>query len=196
MIALEIPPTQNFIQNENMEIVLNEEHVKNFVIFENQPRKNKVFNSNKLDINRVLPLIDKFINDFKINFRQFEEVKFETVISAFAKTISKILLYNPDKIGVELTKSGTLYVYSVISNYKIHFEIFFNHNIDDEPFECVVNMFENRSLVLNKNGGFSEVIKEMEELIPVASNEELYLNYINNNSSYGISSRFITEDWI
>lgn len=196
MIALEIPHTQNFIQNENMEIVLNDVHVKNLIIFENQPRKNKVFNSNKLDINKALPLIDKFVSDFKINFRLFEDFKLENVISAFAKTVSNLLLYSPEKIGVELTKSRTLYIFSVVSNFKIHFEIFFSHNIEDEPYECVVNIFENRTLVLNKNGSFSEVIKEMEELIPTNSKKEIYLNYINNNSSYGISSRIITEGWI
>ena len=175
MIALEIPHTQNFIQNENMEIVLNDVHVKNLIIFENQPRKNKVFNSNKLDINKALPLIDKFVSDFKINFRLFEDFKLENVISAFAKTVSNLLLYSPEKIGVELTKSRTLYIFSVVSNFKIHFEIFFSHNIEDEPYECVVNIFENRTLVLNKNGSFSEVIKEMEELIPTNSKKEISL---------------------
>jgi hypothetical protein len=194
MLVLDVPQINTIVKNEKHEFVLNNEHVKNCLIFENQPRKNKMLNTNRLDINKVLPLIDKLSLDYSSKSPLFSEIKVTTIINAFSKITSNLLLFNPDKIGLELTNSGTLYFFLAKNDVKIHFETFFKHNIEGQPFECVVNAFELRKPILSLNGSFSKVMNELKSVLP--SSENNYLNFIKNSSSYGISSRIITESWL
>jgi hypothetical protein len=194
MTVLAVPSSHTMISNAQHEYVINLEHVKNYMIFECQPRKNKMFNSNRMDFVKVAPLIDKFISDFSIKKDSFLQIKTELLIQAFAKITARLMLLTPDKIGVELTKSGTLYLFVQVDGLKIHFETFFDHDLKDEQYECVVNVYQNRTQVLSTSGSYSKAVKDLDTVLP--SKKDIYLNYIPNNSSYGISSRLVTEEWV
>ncbi len=193
-IILSIPSNYRVLNKQNKTVgKLNYNQILSRMFFEIQPDI-KVFNSIKLDISKTINIIQKFIRDYNSKIEFFNDIKSKLVNSAFVKCSVKFAQLNPDKIGVEVTNSKTIYFFIRKDQYKIHFEVFFNHQLETEPFECVLNVFDCNNPILNASGSFDYVFESLSQLIP--NDKEIYLDYIDNSSQYGISERTFAKSWL
>lgn len=199
--ALDIPnDTEAIINRQTNEITLSMDKIRSRMIYEAQPT-NKVFNSTKLDLSKIDDVIKKFISDFKEKKDIFldKENPIDTVeliknmVVSFGKCTANLLLINPEKIGIEVTTSKTLYFFARKGNYKIHLESFFEHQLENEQFELVLNVFDNKGPVLSTSGNPTSVIKAMNDLF-TQEHKTSYLDYIENSSFYAVSSGHFTQD--
>lgn len=129
--------------------------IEQFITSKFSEMKSLVSELTKTFIDGVISKIDHF------NFSSQETV--HLVFNSFIKTISNLLLMNPDKLGLEVTNEGTLYYKYVKNNFDLHIETHFYY--EDLEDDLVVSLFKNDEARLNIAGSINEVFPQIKNFI-------------------------------
>lgn len=136
----------------------------------NNPLEIKNNNTVSIDMNVVEPLINKYVEDMAKLYEE-KDLNSEHItnsIKAFVLSTIRLSSLKFEKIGVEANKES-IYFFAKKDGFNIHYEVFTKHNIEEEAYEVVVNVFKQRKQQLSINGGEDFVIKKLESLFELDS---------------------------
>ncbi|SFN24876.1 hypothetical protein [Salegentibacter flavus] len=142
-------------------------------------------------------ILKKVVSDFSYELDKkkwfIDVVSKENLIEKFIYSISKLIKLNPSFMGVELTSSDSLFIFSKIAGVNTHLEIFFdkdNKEDNSRGYDVVVNAYQDNEHILSQMGNIDESIRHLESILPRETTSLLKLIHQNDSS---ISRYSLTE---
>lgn len=141
-----------------------------------------IFKLPQINLPLLESAVDQFFQELKQKIDIFGKFNAEVIVSGFSKTIASLLLLNPEKIGIELTSLGSIFIVSEIKSKKIYLELFFENELNLDV-EAVLNIYENKEQLLSVNGSINQIINELNENV----NRNLVYYYNPSSVLYELS---------
>ena len=144
----------------------------------------------KIDQGLLKKVVSDFSNELKNKEWFLENVSSEFLNNIFIYSISNLIKLNPSFLGVELTVSNSLFIFSKIAGFNTHLEIFFDEDVDSEKYDVVINVYNEGAHILSQMGNIDESIGHLESVLPKET--RTLLNLIEYND-YSVSRNSLTE---
>ena len=144
----------------------------------------------KIDEGLLRKIVSDFSNELKNKEWFLERVSSEFLNNIFIYSISSLIKLNPSFLGVELTVSNSLFIFSKIAGFNTHLEIFFDEDADFQKYDVVINVYKEGEHLLSQMGNIDESISHLESVLPKETRS--LLNLIEYND-YSVSRNSLTE---
>ena len=108
-----------------------------------------------------------------------------TVEKAFYDVIYNFAVINPSHSGVEIASDNSLFIYAKLNDFKIHFELLSDDDIENSYNMVALNVFDKTSHVLSKLVDISDAFKHIRSLL---SNNSNYNSLVNTEISQNLNA--------
>lgn len=145
---------------------------------ENNVMKNKI----ELDFNNELESKRMFYKNSQIN----------KLKKCFEVTFQKLIFLSPTFIGVELTRTNSIFFFVKYSNLNIHFEVLIDEK--DNTEKVALNIFNEKSHLLSQLLDINEALSFIKNEYINNHSEESYLGLgLGNRYNYDVPERALAE---
>jgi hypothetical protein len=135
-----------------------------------------IYNVPKSDT-QIENIIKKYLSELENKKAFFKDINQSLITYYFVLSAQNLLSFKPTIIDVELTNSKSLLFFCTIGNFNNHLELFFEPN---NEVEAVINIYQNKELILATNGKLDKIISKMKEYLKVPTIE--YYEYVDSMS--------------